>query len=186
MKPYSLVRSLAFAFLAALVSCNKDSDPNPLFREDLHPFGFITEAHSQMLGSFTDLNFLSNDVVLVTLNTRVYGKIVEPFSDQPDSKLLLFDISQRKILKTTQMPIEKAAGSVRATRDGEFVLLNEPGLHLCSPELECELQIAALGPLFVSPEGTRIVVGGNGQSEEVLVDSASLADPQKFPSMNIN
>ena len=185
MKPRVLACTIFVAALAVLASCNKDSAPNPLFREDLHPFGFITETHNQMLGNFTDLNFLSDDLVLVTLNTPVFGKIVEPSSDH-DSKLLLFDISQRKLVKATQTPIENAAGSVRATRDGEFVLLNEEGVHLCSRELECGLQIAALGPVSVSPEGTRIVVGGNGQSEEVLVDSASLADLQRFPSRDLN
>jgi len=193
MKLCSLVRSLAFtifvAFLAILVSCSRDSEPNPFFRQDLHPFGFITEVRGPIVGNFTDINFLSNELVLVTLNTRVYGSgpiVVEPFSDQPVSKLLLFDISQRKLLRTRQMPIEKAAGSVKATHDGGFVLLNESGLHLCSPELECRLQIPARGPLFVSPEGTRIVIGGNDQTEQELVDSASLADLQDFPSMDTN
>jgi hypothetical protein len=121
---------------------------------------------------------------LVSVNIRVYRPAEESFSDQPVSKLLLFDVSQRNLLKTAEMPVEKQIGSVRATRRSEFVLLNESGLHVCSRELECRSPVATRGPLFVSPQGTRIVVGGNGQTQQKLLDSTSLTELEHFSWTN--
>jgi hypothetical protein len=151
----------------------------------LHPFGFLTETHGQIIGNFADINFLSDDLLLVTVNNRIYGGVVHSFTDQPVSKLLLFDVSRRSLLKTSEMLVEKAAGSVRSIRSGQFVLLNELGLHLCSRELDCGLPVITRGPLFVSPEGSRISVGGNSKTEQKLLDSA-LVELEHFPWMNPN
>jgi hypothetical protein len=93
---------------------------------------------------------------------------VHSFTDQPISKLLLSDVSRRSLLKTSEMLVEKAAGSVRSIvySQGQFALLNELGLHLCSRELDCGLPVITRGPLFVSPEGSRISVGGNSKTEQ--------------------
>jgi hypothetical protein len=181
-------RALSFTALLAILTvafaCGKPSEPGPFFREDLHPFGFPTEAHGRIIGNFTDINFLSDDLVLVSVNNRAYGPVEDSLSDQPVSKLLLFDASRRTLLKATELPVEKDVGSVRATRNGEFVLLNESGLRLCSRELQCGPPVATRGPLFVSPGGTRIVVGGNSRTEQKLLDSASLTELEHFSWMN--
>ncbi len=181
-------RALRFTALLATLTiafaCGKPSEPEPFFREDLHPFGFLTEAHSRIVGNFPDINFLTDDLVLVSVNSRVYGWVEESLSDQPVSKLLLFDASRRTLLNTAEMPVEKDVGSVRATRNGEFVLLNESGVRLCSRELQCGVPIATRGPLFVSPGGTRIAVGGNGQTQQKLLDGASLTELEHFSWTN--
>jgi len=177
---------LIFGVMFCVDSGYAEMQPKPVFRQDLRPFGFLTNSHGQIIGSFSDINFLSDDLVLVTVNTRTYGNGVPLLTDQPVSKLLLFDVPHRTLLKKMEMPIEKSAGSVRATRGGAFVVLNESGLHLCSRDLECSMQISTRGPLFVSPEGLRIVVGGNGQTEQKLLDSASLAELGHFPWMKPN
>jgi hypothetical protein len=156
------------------------AQPRQLFRQDLHPFGFITEDSSHTTTNYTDINFLSADLVLVTVNKRVYGPVESLFSDQPPSKLLLFDISHKSLLKSTEMSVEKATGSVKAIRDGQFVLLNQSGLLLCSRALECGPPLQTGGPLFVSPHGTRIVVGGNARTEQKLLDASSLKELDHF------
>jgi hypothetical protein len=55
------IRALRFTILLALVSifvaCGKPPEPKPIFRIDLHPFGFLTEARGRIIGNFTDITF---------------------------------------------------------------------------------------------------------------------------------
>jgi hypothetical protein len=163
------------------VSANRPpNEPRPIFRQDLHPYGFKTEASGQTLGNFTDIAFLSDHLVLVTVNTRVFGPVEKIDSDQPPSKLLLFDMSRGTLLKSFEMPVEKAVGSVKGIQGGRFALLNESGLRICSSDAECGSPIDTRGPLFVSPQGTRIAIGGNGQQEQKLLDAASLRELGRF------
>lgn len=161
-----------------------ESGPKPSFRQDLRSFGFVTDSHGQIMGNFPDITFLSDSLLLVTVNTRLYAPVVPMFTDQPISKLLLFDVAHGTLLKATEMPVEKSVGSIRATQGENFALLNESGLHLCSAALECSSQISTAGPLFVSPEGSRIVVGGNGQTEQRLLESRSLRELESFRWMS--
>src|SRR5271163_3826483 len=89
----------------------------PSYDQDLQPFGFVVESHDQIVGNFTDLNFLTDNLLLVTINNRVYGPVEKTSSDQPLSKLLLFDISQHRLVKSVEMAIEKDRNSVRALED---------------------------------------------------------------------
>lgn len=177
-------RMVLAASIFVSVAIAKPQHTKPFFRQDLRLFGFAADSHGGELISFTDINFLSDDLLLVTINNRSHEPVEYLFSDTPPSKLLLFNASRKTLLKTTVMAVEKQLGSVRATRDGQFVLFNGSGLHLCSPELECGLPFATRGPLFVSPQGTRIVVGGNARSEQRLLDVASLKELDQFDWMN--
>jgi hypothetical protein len=171
-------------FSAEVATSVGPSEPNPIFSQDLRPFGFITDTSGPKPANYADINFLSPDMVLVSVNYRYFGRSEKLFSDQPPSKLLLFDISHKRLEKTIEMQVEKFAGSVRAVGDGQFVLLNETGLLLCSLELECGLPFHTVGPLFVSPRGTRIVVGGNRRTEQKLLDAISFKQIEAFPWSN--
>jgi len=156
----------------------------PSYDQDLQPFGFVVESHDQIVGNFTDLNFLTDNLLLVTINNRVYGPVEKTSSDQPLSKLLLFDISQHRLVKSVEMAIEKDRNSVRALEDGRFALLNEMGVRVCSRELACGSPRLTGGPLFVSPAGTKILVGGNGRTEQVLLDGVNLEELARYPWNN--
>ncbi len=171
-------------FLAVTVGCEKAPASRPVFITDLHAYGFNSKASGQAVGVFTDINFLSNDLVLVTINQKVYGPVEPSFTDRPPSKLLLFDLLRRALVATLDLPIEKNLGSVKATQNGQFVLLDEAGLRLCSGSLECGSPRPALGPLLVSPKGTRLVVGGNAQTGKKLLDSSSLNELESFSPAN--
>jgi hypothetical protein len=173
--------SFPLAGVLWLAACSDANKPIASFQQDLHPFGFLTQAKGQIIGSFTDVAFLSDDLVLVTINTKTYGPVEPLLTDQPPSKLLLFDLKQKAIVKTAEMPVEKAEGSVRAVSDGRFVLLNEAGLNVCSRDLECRLVTGTRGPMFVSPKGTKIAVGGNGRTEQRLLDATTFAEIARFP-----
>ncbi len=111
---------LALIPVVLLAACVHSNQPQPSFRQDLRPFGFITEAQDRIISSFSDVSFLSNDLVLVTVNTKTYAAVEPLFSDRPPSKLLLFNLSQKALVKTAEMPIEKAAGSVKGIADARL------------------------------------------------------------------
>ena len=167
--------------LGALPACRVAPPvlPKPAFRQDLRPFGFPTAAIGRVLGSFPDVSFLSNDLILVTVNTRTYEASGETPASEPDSKLLLFSVSQKKLIRTLEMPVDKAADSVQAAANEKLVVLTHAGLQLCSLEFECSPPFKTHGPLMVSPRGTRIAVGGRGKDQKLL-DGSTLAELQSF------
>jgi hypothetical protein len=173
----------AVTVLALTVAAQKPSIPDPIFREDLHPSGYPQKLPHQSLADYTDLTFLSDDLILVSLNERSFANSVGPLNtDKPPSKLLLFDISQKALVRSSERAVEKFMGSVRATHDGNFVVLDQSGIRVCSKNLECDPPnpIAGNGPMFVSPRGLRIMVGGNGQNEQQLLDADSLKTLNHF------
>jgi hypothetical protein len=177
-----LILAMGKLFFAAVILVNlaaaaqKPLVPDPIFREDLHPFGYPQELPHQMIADYTDLAFLSDDLILVSMNERSFANSVELLNtDKPPSRLLLFDISQKTLVRNSERTVEKFMGSVHATHDDNFVVLDQSGIQLCSKDLKCGLpsMIAGHGPMFVSPRGSRIMAGGNGQNEQKLLDADS-------------
>lgn len=176
-------------FLAAVtVLClawasEKPLIPDPIFREDIHAFGYPQKRPHQSLADYTDLAFLSDDLILVSLNERTFANSVEPLNtDKPSSKLLLFNISQKTLVRSSERTVEKFMGSVRATHDGHFVVLDQSGIRVCSENLECypPSPIAGDGPMYVSPRGFRIMAGGSGQNKQELLDADTLRAVNHF------
>jgi hypothetical protein len=174
--------ALGFCFLAVsmLASCQQPLGPIPTFRADLLPYGFIMEAPGEIAANYSDIAFLSDDLVLATVNNRVFAPVGRTDSDDPVSKLLLFEISGKRLLKVFDARLEKHADSVKSAQAGRFALLNESGLRLCSPDFDCGPPHPTKGPLRVSPSGARIVVGGAGQTEQKLLDGATLTELARF------
>jgi len=170
----------ALTVAMAFGACRTVPGPKPAFRSDLRPLGFPTETLGRIVGSFTDISFLSNDLVLVTVNTRTFGADDETPSDLPESKLLLFDLRRHALIKSVEMPVQKAQDSVQSAGNGTFVLLNRAGVQICSPELECGAPFKTRGPLYLSPRGTRIAVGGQGHWEQKILDGSKLTELQSF------
>ena len=176
-------RTISFlcALLVATTLPTAGRDDPVSFSLDLQPFGYIVEKPGRMVTDSTDLAFLSDDLLLVVLNQREWKKAVEPsLTDAPPAKLLLFDLNTRKVLKTSLLNVEKTWNSVLAVNDKRFVLLNEAGLQLCSSDLRCGSPLRTSGPVFVSPRGTRIAVGGNAQTSQTLLDAKTLQQIDRF------
>jgi hypothetical protein len=176
---------LAAVIVASVAVASKESPINQrVFREDLHPFGYPPTKPNQFLADYTDLAFLSEDLILVSVKVRAFSGSVEPLNtDNPQSPVLLFDLAQKKLRKTSRFPIELFNDSVRATREGKFLILHRSEIRLCDENLECgrPKAISGDGPLFVSPKGTRIMAGGNGQNQQELLDGDSLEVLNHFP-----
>jgi hypothetical protein len=166
MKYFSRTMQTSGALFAAMLVLSVPSgvpaQQSPIFKEDLHPYGFLTSARVATIINYTDVNFLTDALFLVTVNQVDFSGsrfVTYPLGDRPPAKLLLFDVSQKILLKSKDMAIEKETNSVRAIAGGRFALINEAGLRICSPELECGPPIAARASINASPAGTKIVVG---------------------------
>lgn len=173
---------IALVLIVASVTSMSSAQQAPFFREDLRPFGFLTNG--SFIGSYTDISFLSNDLLLVTVNQLDFhgARIATyPLGDQPPSKVLLFSVSQKALLRSKDMPVEKAENSVRAIAGEKFVLLDQSGLRICTSDLECGSLVSTTGPVLVSPGRTRLAVGGNISSDQLLLDAASLRVLEHFP-----
>jgi hypothetical protein len=181
MKYFSRTMQTSGALFAAMLVLSVPSgvpaQQSPIFKEDLHPYGFLTSARVATIINYTDVNFLTDALLLVTVNQVDFSGsrfVTYPLGDRPPAKLLLFDVSQKILLKSKDMAIEKETNSVRAIAGGRFALINEAGLQICSPDLKCGPSLAARGSVKASPAGTRIVVGGPAFGTEQLLDAASL------------
>lgn len=151
--------------------------PKPIFRHDLRPFGYPTESLGRIVGNYSDVSFLSNDLVLVTVNTTTFAADDTSPSDLPESKLLLFDLSQRGAPTATEMPVRKAKDSVQSAGNGSFVLVNQAGVQICSRDLQCGAAVRSGGPLFLSPRGTRIAAG---RREQKVLEGTTLQVLHEF------
>lgn len=168
---------IAFALLAASGCANRG--PNPIFRLDLRRWGFATDA-TDVARNYTDINFLTDDLLLVNTATQRRFARVEYAEDEISSTFLLFDLSTRKLVKTANFAVEKQSGSVRASNGGGFVVLNLSGVHACSIDLSCSATFSTSGPLLVSPGGKRLLVGGDGQTPKTVLDSKTLQELDHF------
>lgn len=154
--------------------------PTPVFRQDLEPFGYVVKQDGWTVNHF-DLNFLGEDLLLVSANVRAFTQSSEPLFAESRGNLLLFDVVRKLVIRRAQQTLASDSDVVRATRDGQFVALGLSGLRLCSTDLRCGPPLATEGPIQVSPDGRMVVAGGNGQSERQVVDSSTLTEVARFP-----
>jgi len=73
--------------------------------------------------------------------------------------------------------------SVLAISGERFAVLNEKGLQFCDPSLRCESITPTLGPMFVSPKGKRVAVGGNRQTAQTVIDTESFKQVAGFGNL---
>lgn len=176
---------LTAVLAATFAGASENTLPNqPAYREDLHPFGYPDQKPNQLLADYTDLVFLSEDLLLVSVKVRAFASNVEPLNtDSPESTLLLVDLSQKKVVKSARFQINMFYGSVRPGHERRFLVLRRSEIRLCDENLECgpPRAIPGDGPLFVSPRGTRIMAGGNGQNQQALLEGNSLELLNLFP-----
>jgi hypothetical protein len=176
----AVIGLLGIAPFIYLEKRTQQASPEPFFKQDLTPYGFPTEGYGQTIQNYTDVVFLTDNLVLVSVNTRTLGSVELINTDVPLSKLVLFDLPTKAVVKTTDFAVEKGHDSVKSLIDGRFALLNETGVNFCSQMLECQKAIDSANPLFVSPRGTRIAVGGNGQTPQRVLETNSLKELGEF------
>lgn len=193
----------ALVWLAVVVSTPLSGlaqKAQPVFEADLASYGYRFQyTKNDHFQNFTDVAFLSDDLVLVSVKelsldelhpqllpsgTVMYenpmGASTAPTSL---STLLLFSLAQKKLVGSQKLPVRKTNGAVQAVANGKFLMLSSHGLHLCTAdltELRCGPPRPTDGPVYVSPRGTKAVIGGFQFTEQQLLDVGSLTVLEAF------
>ena len=145
----------------------------PVATLDLSKFGYRTTGSTSSLADYSGLSFLSNDLLVVSINQRSFGSVEPTFADTPESTIIVFDVARANVATVGKMRIEKLQDSVQAISAERFAALNEKGLQFCDQRLLCEPIVPTTGPMFVSPMGKRLAVGGNMRTAQVVIDTES-------------
>jgi hypothetical protein len=187
MKRHSGLLLAVFVALSATVAgCSAPIKPKPpVFQQDLRPYGLSIDAREASL-NYTAINFLSDDIVLICINESFdFAPVQKSETDQPVSRFLVFDVRRNILVSSTKRPVMKRPSSVIATRNGQFVVMDESGIRVCLINLECRDPVSTSGPISISPRGARIITGGDGQTDHVLRDSESLAVLENFGKADV-
>jgi len=189
--------TLALIALVRSSSSAKD-DSRLLFRQDLSTYGysFHYAKSDNLVHSFTDLAFLSDDLLLLSVREvhlqELHPKILQGGTLQYDnpmraqtpadllSTLRLFNVEQKRLVRTEKLPVRKLKDSVQAAGMGRFLMLGSNGLQLCSADFHCGSAWPAEAPFYVSPRGDRIVTGSHF-TEQQLLYSNTFSIVRRFP-----
>jgi hypothetical protein len=170
--------------LLATSGCNSQKSGTPLAQVDLRAFGYGFTDRNQIADA-TGLSFLSEDRLAVSVNQLTDTESsAPPGRDNPQAHILVIDVQSGRIVEQGTMPVGTSEGAVQWVSGLRLAVWNSKGLQVCALNLRCSPPLAGLGPLSVSPKGTRIAFGGYGMSPikvldvEPLREVASFDDPQ--------
>lgn len=136
---------------------------------NLQQFGYSTEEADYSLAGF-----LTENLLLVAINQRPVYNPHPLFEDTPDATLVVFDISNKTIMRTARMPMLKSLYSMAPVLEGYFMVLTLSEVKLCSVDLRCDRSFSTRGPLNVTRDRTRAVVGGNLMTQKIVLDTRML------------
>lgn len=169
-------------FLAFTCCCEVASAANVASaRLDLRSFGYRFTDSTFEFVDYSDLSFLSDDLLVISINQRTFGgPVTLSLADTPESTIVVFDVKRSSVTASGKMSVEKMWSSVQAISGERFAVLNENGLQFCGQNLRCEPIGPTKGPMFISPQGKRVAVGGNGLTAQRVIDTESLKQVALF------
>lgn len=162
-----------FVFILALLAATAlagETQHKPFRAWDLRQFGYLGGVRD-----YSTVCFLSEDLLLVAINQAPAFNPYPLFEETPDATLVLLDIGGEKPLRTTHMPVFKSDDSVSSGLEGQFLVLTLSEVKLCSADFHCDRAFPTRGPLRLSSDHAKAVVGGNLMTPRVVLDSSSLA-----------
>jgi len=173
--------SLGVAVL--LLGCRTQQSQAPAFRYDLKSHGLKVDGREEGMASYNQLAFLGDDLLLIAINQTTNNRRVERADvELPPATFLIFDTSQRKLIRTSERPLEKYAYSVQPLKNERFAIRDQSGVKVCSTDLTCGLPkpLPGGGPLLASPSGDVFIGGGFGHTQQILFDGVSLRELNRF------
>jgi hypothetical protein len=177
--------SVLFCVLALHVatSWGSEKEGKPIRTWDLRQFGYSREQ-----ADYSVAGFLSENLLLVAINQRPVTYPHPLFEDAPEATLVLFDVGTGVPLRRTRMPMSKSNYSIAPVLQDQFVVLTSSEVKLCSVDFQCNQSFSSKGPLKVTRDRTRAVVGGNLMTQEVVLDlrtmtpaTEAIDEPAKTP-----
>ena len=182
-------RKVKFSFSAILIpvlmaglTAADDKSSSPVLRYDLKQSGFINDDMKGSRGDYSGIVFVSDSLLLAFVSQRLFVRheaVGPDVPDDPPAHFVLIDPSTAAVLRRGDLRLQKSSGVVFAVGPGQFVILTASGLRLCTTEFKCGLEIGSEGPIFASPSGQKLVVGGNRRTDQVLLDSETLKPVQE-------
>jgi hypothetical protein len=157
----------------AICGCRADQAIRPVSALDLRKYGYHL---ADSIGDFTEIAFLSNDLLVVSVNQRVNESFMLADADSPKSAVFVMDLKTNGVKRVAEMPIRKSSGSLHAVSEERFAVLTLDGFKLCSRDLKCGPTIHGPPPLLASPRGKRIALGGSGMTRRKVFEVESLRE----------
>lgn len=136
---------------------------------DMRQYGYAGEARD-----YSAVVFLSEDLLVVAINQAPYYYPHPLFEEKPDSTLVLLDVGNEKPPRVTHTPMFKFDDSMAPALEGYFLVLTLSEVKLCSADFDCQRTFPTKGPLWLSSDRSKIVVGGNSMTPRVILDSRTL------------
>jgi hypothetical protein len=125
--------------LGLLIACSGDrgsvSANKPFFQAKLREFGYVVDGR---VGEYSSVDFLSDNVLLVAINQRVFRNGEPLNTDLPPSTLVVFDLDQRREVRTAAIAVMKKREVVAPLASGMFLALSVKDVKVCSAELSCD------------------------------------------------
>ena len=153
--------------LGALTASSLAADHILSFRADLRLFGYST---GQKVPEYSSVIFLSNDVLLVSINQWRFGP------DASTAKLIVFELLKKGAIRQAVMPVRPWSHSVAPLNNSEFLVLTGPEVTLCTAELRCEKSFETDGLVSnLDQENMKWLKGGEDlvlRPEESSVDGS--------------
>lgn len=156
--------------LCAAICWGGEKQSEPTRTWDLREFGYSSEQ-----ADYSVAEFLSDNLLLVAINQRAVSSPHPLVEDTPEATLVLFDMSNGATLGKARTPMSKSNYSIAPVLGSQFLMLTSSEVRLCSIDLQCDRSVPTKGPLWVSPDRARAVVGGNLGTPQVVLDSRTLA-----------
>lgn len=172
------------AALLTIAMCWAWQTGDAVVKVDLRKFGYrFTDGAP--IGDYTEISFLSEDLLVVSVNQRSFpGPSASFNSDSPDSIVIVVDLKRGRVIRSGGLPVEKREGSVQPVAGERFAVLNEKGLQVCTVDFRCGTPLGKQGPLFTSPQGRRVVFGGDGLSLRRVLDIESMRQVSSFEAVH--
>lgn len=163
---FSLV--LMFFVTALLVTGGSAAETGhkPKRTFDMRQYGYASEARD-----YSAVGFLSEDLLVVAINQAPNYYPHPLFEEKPDSTLVLLDVGNEKPPRVTRMPMFKFNDSMASASEGYFLVLTLSEVKLCSADFDCQRTFPTKGPIWLSSDRSKIVVGGNSMTPRVVLDS---------------
>jgi hypothetical protein len=129
------VVALLVLLIVSFQALNADAKDKSWFRAELKQFGYMNDSRT---AEYSSLGFLSDDLLLVTINQRVFRGVDPLVTDEPRSTLVVFDLTQKQAVRRALMVVTKSPRSVAPLASGDFLVLSTSDVKVCSPDLRCE------------------------------------------------
>jgi len=124
--------------------------------KDMSYSGFHENTEAE---EYSSLRFLSNDLLFLVVNQRVFYRVQPLTTDSPASTFIVFDLAKKQTLHSAQMRVTKSPRSVAVLSTGDFLAASLSDVRLCSADLQCKKSFPTHGGSPLDSEEAKKITG---------------------------